>query len=336
MTEFQAALLSWYSANARELPWRKSNHTDPYAVWMSEVMLQQTTVGAVIPYYLRWMQRFPTLESLAKASEEEVLVYWQGLGYYSRCRNLLKAVKIVEAKGWPHSVHEWRELPGVGDYTAGAVASIAQGTPAALVDGNVERVFSRLSCNPKINPSLKADAWQWANENLEESDPGTWNQALMELGATLCTPKNPRCGVCPVSGHCGAFQAGRVGEFPSPKPTKNWIELYHQAWVFEDTWKFGLVQAQPGEWWAGMWHSPRGAESDLIQQFGCIERERIGSIKHVVTKHKISVEVFLVKAYHPDLQWFAPAQLSGLAISSPGRKILTLAGSAVQPRLELE
>ncbi|MBX3114727.1 MAG: A/G-specific adenine glycosylase [Fimbriimonadaceae bacterium] len=336
MTDFQSALLNWYKANARDLPWRKADHIDPYAVWMSEVMLQQTTVGAVIPYYLRWMERFPTLESLAQASEEEVLVYWQGLGYYSRCRNLLTAVKMVQTQGWPQSVQEWLALPGVGDYTAGAVASIAQGIPAALVDGNVERVFARLTCNPKINSALKADAWRWAKENLYELDPGTWNQTLMELGATICTPKNPRCGVCPVSSHCRAFQNGVVADYPSPKPAKEWIEVFHQAWVFENAGKFGLVQAQPGEWWAGMWHSPRGAESDLVECFGNPERERVGTIKHVVTKHKITVEVYRVKSNHPALRWFNRNELDELAISSPGRKILTLVNPAAQPRLELE
>lgn len=324
MADWRPDLLNWFDREKRVMPWRKDIHDNPYLVWVSEVMLQQTTVAAVTGYFVRWMERFPTAEALAAASEEEVLQYWQGLGYYSRARNLHRGVQMVVAEGWPQSVDEWRKVPGVGDYTAGAVGSIAQGMKAPVVDGNVERVFARRMMFGGVGGELKRGAWEWAREVLVEDRPGDWNQALMELGATLCTPKNPKCGVCPVAESCEAFMAARVGEFPAPKPKKEWIELEHVTVV--PIWgdRVGLVQAQRGEWWTGLWQPPRGVQGGDL---GVDQGEFAGRFKHVVTRHKISLEVrrLDVEEELPGVTWFDLAELDDVAMSAPGRRAVILA-----------
>lgn len=214
-TAFRRALLAWYDAEARDLPWR--NTLDPYRVWVSEVMLQQTRVETVVPYYLRWMERFPDLESLAEAPEEEVLGAWAGLGYYSRARNLHRGVQVVRERydgAVPADPVELRALPGVGEYTAGAVASIAFGVAVPAVDGNVRRVMARLTDTPDPTPGeLRA----WAAAQVDPVRPGDFNQALMELGATTCTPRTPRCEQCPVLFACRSAAAGSQGERPLPR-----------------------------------------------------------------------------------------------------------------------
>lgn len=331
MTPFQQSLLEWYDANRRDLPWRRTR--DPYAVWVSEAMLQQTTVQAVIPFYGRWMQAFPTVHSLAQAGEEAVLAAWQGLGYYSRARNLHRAAQIIEREGWPATVEQWRSLPGVGDYTAGAVASIAQGLAAALVDGNVERVYARISADPAVGPGLKRAAWDWAGAHLAADNPGDWNQALMELGATVCTPKNPACGHCPISDHCMAHKLGAVAGFPAPKPKREWLRLSHAAVVPVCQGLIGLEQCPPGAWWAGLWQTPRfdSAEAAADAYPGC---GSVGSFKHTVTRHQITLQVFV---HHSDeaeagLTYADPEELDSIALTAPAMKAIRLVlGSA--PRL---
>ncbi len=326
MTEFQSALLDWYWVNRRVMPWRKDNHADPYAVWVSEAMLQQTTVAAVVPYFERWMERFPVVEALAEASSDEVMRYWQGLGYYSRARNLLAGAKLVVEHGWPDSVERWRALPGVGEYTAGAVASIAQSLPAALVDGNVERVYSRLAMDGSVGADLKKAAWKWARQNLAVDHPGDWNQALMELGSTVCLPRNPLCGRCPVPDYCKAAQADRVGEFPSPKPKMQWIELNHVTVVPVFDGKIGLIQVEDGAWWSGLWHPPRG---DAVEALAILLGDpgvRVGAFNHVVTRHKISLEVrrLDLDLVVGGLRFVPFGELEEWPISAPGRKAIEM------------
>jgi A/G-specific adenine glycosylase len=197
--KIRAALLRWYSANRRDLPWRRTR--DPYAIWVSEIMLQQTRVAAVIDYYERFMREFPTVEALAAAEEDRVLAAWSGLGYYRRARNLQAAArKIVdELKGEvPKTSDALRELPGIGRYTSAAIASIAFGEPVAVVDGNVERVLERLDGVARSGESV----WTRAQELMASKSAGDWNQAMMELGATVCTPIAPRCDACPVRSWC--------------------------------------------------------------------------------------------------------------------------------------
>jgi A/G-specific adenine glycosylase len=294
-------------------------------------MLQQTTVAAGIPYFERWMARFPTVEALAGASEAEVLAQWQGLGYYSRARNLHRAAQMVVDSGWPRSAAEWRTLPGIGAYTSAAIASITLGEPIAAIDGNVERVFARITATGAVGSALTRQAREWGQSVLEVESPGEWNQAVMELGATVCSFRSPRCGECPVSSHCRSFGEGRVAEFPTPKPKKHWIELVHRVVV--PIWgdEIGLVQAAKGEWWAGMWHPPRAEETSLVG-------ERVGGFRHVVTRHKITVEVFAaeVKERLPGLNWVHRADLDEIALTSPGKRAIGMVLGRTQSNLELE
>src|SRR5712691_3306805 len=209
-TSLRRKLITWYERAKRDLPWRRTD--DPYAIWISEIMLQQTRVAAVVPYYERFLARFPKPAALADAPEPELLRMWSGLGYYSRARNLRKAAnQIVDHGGFPRDYGSIRELAGVGDYTAAAVASIAFGLPFAVVDGNVRRVIARL-----LNQT-SADAGKEAGLLLDRRDPGRWNQALMELGAVVCLPREPRCGECPIAAHCEALRRGAQGELPAKR-----------------------------------------------------------------------------------------------------------------------
>lgn len=213
-----AALLRHFDANRRSMPWRETS--DPYAIWVSEVMLQQTRVETVIPYWERWMERFPTVEALADAELDEVLKRWEGLGYYSRARNLHGAARMVRERHGgrlPGTPDELRGLPGIGEYTAGAVASIAFGVPTPAVDGNVRRVLSRVYDLEDPGPAELRDR---ASGLVPDDRPGDFNQALMELGATICTPRSPDCGACPVAEWCEARRLGVQEERPRPKDRK--------------------------------------------------------------------------------------------------------------------
>src|SRR5512145_1340768 len=210
-TEFARRLLAWYGLNARILPWR--GHPDPYAVWVSEIMLQQTRVETVIPYFEKWMRLFPSIETLANASEREVLNAWEGLGYYSRARNLHKAARIVAEQyngKVPRDLEQLRKLPGIGRYTLGAIASMAFGMDVAALDGNIKRVYARIFdvTEPVDSPAGEKTLWQMADEHLPKGHAGDYNQALMDLGSLICVPKNPRCLICPVMELCRAREKG--------------------------------------------------------------------------------------------------------------------------------
>ena len=217
-TDFTPLLLDWYRRNARDLPWRRTR--DPYCVWVSEIMLQQTRVAAVIGYYARFLDAFPTVDALADASEEQLLSLWQGLGYYSRARNLYRAAREIKARGgFPETYDELRALPGVGAYTAGAIASAAFGLRTPAVDGNVLRVMSRLTDNHGdiLSPSVRREIEAEVLKRFPESpgDARIFNQALMELGATVCVPNAPpKCERCPVSAHCLARERGTAEALP--------------------------------------------------------------------------------------------------------------------------
>jgi A/G-specific adenine glycosylase len=226
------ALLGWFDAERRELPWRATR--DPWAILVSEFMLQQTTVSAALPYYERFLARWPTARELAAAHLDELLAEWAGLGYYSRARNLHAAAGLVAESGrLPQSSAALRELPGVGRYTAAAVASIAYGEPVAAIDGNVERVISRLLAlsGPPASAAVRRAIAQAAQELLDPARPGDFNQAMMELGATLCRPKSPRCGQCPVARHCRARASGQPERYPRPKARPTTIEVLRAAAV---------------------------------------------------------------------------------------------------------
>ena len=301
------------------MPWRRTK--DAYAIWVSEVMLQQTQVSVVIPYFERWMSRFPTVGSLALASEEEVLQIWQGLGYYRRAKSLLAGAKYIVDNGFPTDSIGWKKVPGVGDYTAGAIASIALSHPASLVDGNVERVFARLTGNRTSGAELTKNAWKWADENISEDAPGDWNQALMELGATICTPRDPNCSGCPLQLECRAFLRGQVSELPVAAPKAEIKALKQTLWViiFEDS--VHLTQSPDGAWWSGMQVLPT---MDTPPTDGWAED--LGRFNFTVTNHRITAEVKLVRA-EAALEGYKLVPLSEadqVPIPAPHRKALKL------------
>ena len=228
---FTKAVLAWYDTGHRDLPWRHT--TDAYRIWVSEIMLQQTRAETVVSYYERFLARYPTVYVLAKSSEEELLKYWEGLGYYSRARSLHKAAKqIVSQHGGrlPASVEALRALPGVGDYTAGAIASIAFGIPAAAVDGNVERVICRYFAIEETvgTPAVRRMITERVKALIPHDRPGAFSNAMMEMGATMCTPRNPACLLCPVRESCAGFKQGIAQELPH-KPKKKAQRVEHRA-----------------------------------------------------------------------------------------------------------
>lgn len=253
-------LKTWYDGAARELPWRATH--DPYRIWISEIMLQQTTVAAVIPYYERFFQQFPHLESLAHAEEEQVLKLWEGLGYYSRARNILKAARVLweEYQGeFPTAVDELQELPGIGRYTAGAIVSFAFDRKAPILEANTLRLYSRLLGYPGNPRSAEGQRilWNFAEEVLSAQSPGRTNQALMELGSRICTPKEPDCPNCPINRECRAFAEGTQHEIPHRPERVALTDVIEISIAVEKEGAYLLRRRQPGERWAGLWDFPR-------------------------------------------------------------------------------
>jgi A/G-specific adenine glycosylase len=322
--------LAWFDREKRDLPWRQTR--DPYAIWVSEIMLQQTQVSTVIPFWQRWMDRFPTVGALASADEQDVLSLWQGLGYYRRCRLLLKGARWVAENGMPETAAAWSHVPGIGRYSSGAIASIAFDEPVPVVDGNVERVYARLAGDATEGAELKESAWKWAGKNLYKKRPGDWNQALMELGATVCKPVNPDCRKCPLMNQCVAFQSWRVNDLPTKPPTIKTVRLRHVVWVPIHDGLFGVRQIPPGQWWEGMWEFPRvEAEGDaeppsLRSIVGAGWPESVGIVNHSVTHHRIGIEVSFVRCDHRSdgLRWLSREELLSIPMPAPQRKILKL------------
>ncbi|MFH1301209.1 MAG: A/G-specific adenine glycosylase [Planctomycetota bacterium] len=257
---FRRQLLSWYATHQRDLPWRRLN--DPYAVWISEIMLQQTVVAAVIPYFEKFMDRFPDVQLLARAEESEVLQHWEGLGYYSRARNIHKAAKMLveEFQGvFPRTVEALQALPGIGRYTAGAICSFAYDQPAPIVEANTLRLYSRL-IGLEEDPRSKGgqnQLWEFAELILPRKSPGVFNQALMDLGSLICTPQNPECDVCPASAGCEAFLKQRQHQIPLPKARPEITPLTDASIAVFAGEKVMIRQRMPGERWAGLWDFPR-------------------------------------------------------------------------------
>ncbi len=321
-------LLAWYGAGHRDLPWR--NTRDPYRIWVSEIMLQQTRAQAVIPYYQRFLDRFPTVEALAAATEDDVLAQWSGLGYYSRGRNLrLAARQIAASGGFPREYAAIRALPGIGDYTAAAVGSIAFGLPFAVLDGNVLRVVARV-CNDASDISASRTRLRFravAQEWLDPREPGHFNQALMELGATVCLPRNPLCLLCPLAGCCRARQEGTAAQLPVKLRKTEPVRLSGVLLVVRNRGRILLRQrAAAASRMAGFWDLP--APEDLPDaRLGA----RIGEIRHTITHHHYTLEVRRATATLPDrdgFRWFTVAQLAEVPFSTSARKALQLAGIA--------
>jgi len=284
-------LESWFQRQKRVLPWR--DQPSIYRVWISEIMLQQTQVVAVVPYFEKFIARFPSVEVLAKASEEEVMKYWAGLGYYSRARNLrLAAQEIVRSGRFPDTREAWLELPGIGPYTAGAILSIATHQPIPILDGNVERVLSRLRCVSRKNGDVAFKSRLWRISEIfvtaadrHQIDPSITNQALMELGATLCSPRKPACLLCPLQELCRAAQTGTQDHYPPKKKPKKWIQVKERLHcLLDDSGRVLLRRRQKGEWRAGLWD----LMDDEPKSLG-IRSVSIGEVEtqHIVTRHKI-------------------------------------------------
>ena len=257
--KLSSLLLKWYSKHGRTMPWR--DHPDPYAVWVSEIMLQQTRVETVIPYFEKWMKLFPDIPSLANASERDILNAWEGLGYYSRARNLHKAAKIVASNfngQLPRDLTALRTLPGIGRYTVGAIASISFKMDEPTLDGNLRRVFSRLYDVTEFadSPVGEKILWDVAARNLPKGKAGDYNQALMDLGATICLPKNPRCLLCPLMDMCKARENGTQELRPVLKAKQQVPQYSHAAAVIVERGRVLLNQRPADGLLGGMWEFP--------------------------------------------------------------------------------
>ncbi|GGB10252.1 A/G-specific adenine glycosylase [Macrococcus hajekii] len=301
---FAENLLSWFDVNKREMPWRETK--DPYKIWLSEVMLQQTQVNTVRSYYLKFIERFPTIETLAEADEDEVLKYWEGLGYYSRVRNFQSAVReVAETYGSvPDDGEQFLALKGVGPYTRGAVMSIAFNQPYPAVDGNVFRVFSRL--DDDATDTAKPSARKHFENKVMQVIPeraGDFNEALMELGATVCTPRNPICMLCPVNMHCEAFEAGTVLERPVKIKKMTRKELrYKVMLIINDKGELLITQRPKTGLLGGMWQFPMFDEDMPMEDIEAVldmklmdKKEKFHTVTHGFTHLDWILDVYIAR-----------------------------------------
>lgn len=342
---FSKRLLKWYDRCRRDLPWRLgagcAGPLDPYHVLVSETMLQQTQVATVIPYYQRFLSRFPTIKDLAAADQQEVLRLWQGLGYYSRARNLQAAArKVVSDHGGalPCDRDELLKLPGIGRYTAGAIASIAFNLRTPILDGNVTRVLCRLD-NIAADPREKETAaglWRRAEEILPRKRPGDFNSALMELGATICTPRNPQCLVCPVRVHCEAQAAGTQEKVPAPRRAKPTPLLRRRTYCIRrgERW---LIEQRPNRGrWAGMWQFVTiDGESEGVLPVPIDSPISLGVVTHILTHRRYEFAVYVAQAAadqlaadNPPRRWVTLAELTEYPLPRPHSKMAEMLKTA--------
>jgi A/G-specific adenine glycosylase len=345
--DLRTSLLDWFDKHRRELPWRHTK--DPYAIWVSEVMLQQTQVATVIPYWRRFLERFPDVQTLAAAALPEVFALWQGLGYYSRARNLHRAaVAIVDQHGGclPATVVGLRKLPGFGPYTAGAVASIAFGEQAAVVDGNVARVFSRLFEIDGAPGATERERALWARAEalVKGPRPGDLNQAVMELGATVCRAEAPTCPTCPIRRHCKALRSGRVTELPPSRVRAPRQRLRWGVAVWRRGQKVLLARRAPGGLFGGLWELPSvpvpndGSDEAVTLAIGsALGRHAkvgacVGRVKRTLTHRELTLELFTVTgrgtpAPRADVQqwcWATADEIGALGMSTAMARALAL------------
>jgi A/G-specific adenine glycosylase len=321
----RAALLRWYRRVRRDMPWRR--RVTPYRTWISEIMLQQTTVAAVAPRYEAFLSAFPDVRALARAPEAAVLKRWAGLGYYSRARNLRRAaVEIVDKHGgeFPSAFDDVLALPGVGRYTAGAILSIAFSQPRPVVDGNVIRVFSRLFGlqGRAKDPAFVERIWKRAGPLVPRSSPGDWNQALMELGATVCTPDSPSCGACPVSKDCVAFKKGLQDKLPLPEKRRAptpvrwtclWIERAGKVLLWRRSEKERLLK--------NLWGLPEAGRVPAAPG------KKLAAVSHSITHHALTVELREAALepgakLPPEARWIPKSEAGDHLVSSLWLKLL--------------
>lgn len=340
-------LLPWFDRNKRDLPWRRNR--SPYTTWISEIMLQQTRVETVKPYFERWMQRFPDVKTLAEADQQEVLRLWEGLGYYSRARSIHKAAQkiLTEYNGeLPSDPALLQKLPGIGAYTAGAIASMGFGLPAAALDGNIRRILARYYdiADPVRTPETEKRLWQLAEENLDRERPGDFNESLMDLGSAICLPENPQCLLCPLCENCLARQHGTAAERPvmlKAEPIPHYIVT--AAVIPDETGDRFLLTKRPAKGLlGGLWEFPGGKQEAGESLEDCIRREireeldigisvgePFGVYKHAYTHFKVTLHAFLCrmtegepKALAADeLGWFTREELKELPMGKIDRLI---------------
>lgn len=347
---FRRRLFGWFRRHARDLEWRRSR--DPYRVWVSEIMLQQTQVATVASYFSKFIAAFPTIETLAAAREQQVLRLWEGLGYYRRARQLHRAAEVIvrEHGGrFPQDPEAVRRLPGIGRYTAGAILSIAFDAREPIVEANTIRLLSRLLAyrgDPRTMAGQKL-LWQFAEELLPRRGSGIFNQALMELGALVCTPREPTCGGCPVRGLCPTRREGLQHVVPRAKSPPRVEQVREAAVVVRRRGRVLLVERQPGERWAGLWDFPRfpldpadnGQQRQILIEcvaeatgVVCRPRKLLTTLKHGVTRFRITLDCHVAdyerairgKSPRAKTAWVVPGELEQYPLSVTGRKLARL------------
>ena len=352
------ALLFWFGERKRDLPWRKTR--DPFAIWVSEIMLQQTQVATVIPYFERFLKSFPTVESLAAADEQEVLKLWQGLGYYRRARHMHQAAKMIVADfggTFPTNIEDLSRLPGLGRYTQNAVLSQAFDTKLPILEANTKRVLARLfALLHDVDSSLgNKFLWEAAEEILPESDIGAFNQAMMEVGSLVCTVTNPKCNSCPLSPFCIAKRSDLVTELPIKKKKVVVTQVQELATVLVNKKRILLGKRPVGQRWAGLWEVPHDTPDEGVTEvkaLGIISQKyaslvskkfrEIGKVIHPVTRFKITVRVFMGEVsgkgasdYYEELAWVCLSDMEKYPKSSPQSKMIAMAVKALELKKEV-
>lgn len=348
LKSFRRRLLTWYRKHARVLPWRET--TDPYAIWVSEIMLQQTQVETVKRYFSRFLARFPTVHKLAAAQETEVLRLWEGLGYYRRARQMCAAAQVIQQQYdgcFPKDAQTVQGLPGIGRYTAGAIVSIAHDAREPILEANTTRLFARLLAYPDdpVRSAGQKVLWAMARHVLPRKNCGIFNQALMELGSEVCTPRNPDCQSCPALGLCAAQRQNQVGEIPLAKRKTKFIAVHEAAVVIRRRNQVLLRRCGDDERWAGLWDfprfaldSPRNISRQLIRgvesQTGLEidPGDRLTRIKHGVTRYRITLDCFEAQLANSrqrakDGTWVTVGDLDDYPLSTTGRRIGRLLSS---------
>ncbi len=342
MSNFSTRLIRWQRQHGRhDLPWQGAG---AYRVWLSEIMLQQTQVATVIPYYQRFVASFPTVAALAAASEDDVLAHWSGLGYYARGRNLHRAAMLIAEKyccEFPHQYEQILELPGIGRSTAAAICALAYQERRAILDGNVRRVLTRFCGIAGLAGDKKVEAqlWQQAEALLPQRDVAAYTQALMDMGATICTRGRPKCGDCPVQAGCVAFNTGRTNELPTPRPRKA-VPERHTTFLLLMHGNDILLEKRPGSGiWGGLWCPPQFDDEEAAKDWfvrngmNASHGERLETFTHTFTHFKLHITPLKIqlsrkpsRAAQPGSVWLDVEEALQAAIPTPVRKVLESLG----------